>query len=164
MRFHSYSDDKDLKADVILKTPIKIDIGAVYNTNPKNRNSLRAGAFQAMERELVFDIDMTDYDEVRNCCRYVLFTFFPVSYSKHSGANICNKCWKFMTISIKIIDRVIRGNVIVITIIEFLFSKRTLDSNICYGYIVVVEVYIVGYVMEELESCQWKQEELLLAI
>ena len=38
----------------------------------------------------MFDIDLTDYDEIRNCgC---------------SGAKICNKCWHFMTMAVKVID------------------------------------------------------------
>ncbi|KAG1679020.1 DNA primase small subunit [Nymphon striatum] len=88
MRYRSFSSQSELEVDLQKYLPHKIDIGAVYNYRPKDRRSI--STFQPLERELVFDIDITDYDDVRNCC---------------DGAKICKKCWPLMTIAIKILDR-----------------------------------------------------------
>ena len=73
---------------MLRRLPHKIDVGAVYNARPCDHNKI--GNFQPQEKELVFDIDMTDYDDIRTCC---------------SGAAICNKCWQFMTLALKILNR-----------------------------------------------------------
>lgn len=45
------------------------------------------------QRELVFDIDMTDYDSIRTCC---------------SDAAICSRCWVFITAAVRVLDLGIR--------------------------------------------------------
>ncbi|KAI9199293.1 uncharacterized protein BJ171DRAFT_219900 [Polychytrium aggregatum] len=101
IRFQSFKDEADLRNNIISKCPEKIDLGAVYNMKPSDRKLVKPGALQPLEHELVFDIDMTDYDDIRTCC---------------SGADICHKCWSFMTIAIKIIDRALED--------DFGFSHR----------------------------------------
>jgi DNA primase small subunit len=91
IRYLSFENQSELEKEICTKMPHKIDIGAVFNTRPKNHRS--NSNMKPMQRELVFDIDMTDYDDVRTCC---------------NEANICNKCWKFMTIACKVIDVALR--------------------------------------------------------
>ncbi|KAG0350720.1 hypothetical protein BGZ54_003667 [Gamsiella multidivaricata] len=95
MRHQSFKNLDEFKQELIRLCPTRIDLGAVYNIRPKDKNMVRAGALVAVSKEMVFDIDMTDYDEIRTCC---------------SGGNVCTKCWEFMTVALKIIDAALRDD------------------------------------------------------
>ena len=43
--------------------------------------------FAPVERELVFDIDLTDYDDVRTCGK---------------EGHICNACWPLMAVAVEV--------------------------------------------------------------
>ncbi|KAL5594323.1 hypothetical protein BROUX41_001265 [Berkeleyomyces rouxiae] len=95
-RYLSYNSAEHLKKDVILQIPTRFEIGPVYSTNPRDRKSLpNPAAFKPIAKELCFDIDLTDYDEIRTCC---------------DKANICRKCWAFMTMSVKVLDAALRDD------------------------------------------------------
>jgi hypothetical protein len=48
---------------------------------------VHAAGFLPLERELVFDIDLTDYDDVRTCGK---------------EGHICNKCWPLMAVAVQV--------------------------------------------------------------
>lgn len=83
-----------LRKDILRLNPSRFEIGPQYSTNPRDRKQLRSStAFKPVSKELVFDIDLTDYDEIRTCC---------------AGADICAKCWSFATMAIKVVELALR--------------------------------------------------------
>ncbi|KAK3941307.1 eukaryotic and archaeal DNA primase small subunit [Diplogelasinospora grovesii] len=96
LRYQSFPTSDLLRKDVLRLMPSRFEIGPVYNTNPRDRKTLRnLTSFKPLSKELCFDIDLTDYDDIRTCC---------------DKANICNKCWQFMTMAIKTIDVALRDD------------------------------------------------------
>ena len=77
VRYLCFKNAEELKAAVIARQPERIEIGPVYTATPDMNKVLRKDVFKAEERELIFDLDMNDYDDVRSCC---------------TGASVCKKC------------------------------------------------------------------------
>ncbi len=94
LRYQSYPTADLLRKDILRLIPSRFEIGPVYTANPRDRKTLRKStAFRPLAKEVVFDIDLTDYDDIRTCC---------------DKANICLKCWSFVTMSIKVVDTALR--------------------------------------------------------
>ena len=93
VRYQSFESKEELEEGVRKAKPYKIDIGAIFShkvredrgvcvTNcslywilpcaqPKDHKRIVPANFKAERKELVFDIDMTDYDDIRTCCTWV---------------------------------------------------------------------------------------------
>lgn len=75
------------------QVPAKVHIGAVYSSEPRLNASITK--MTAVEKELVFDIDANDYDEVRFCpCK--------------GSAKVCSICWTLMENAMRIVDTTLR--------------------------------------------------------
>jgi len=65
VRYQSFKDAQEMQSAIRERCPAKIDIGPVYTVDPQRRAAYAAGqGFTPVERELVFDIDLTDYEVV----------------------------------------------------------------------------------------------------
>ncbi|KAM7532453.1 hypothetical protein Aperf_G00000132936 [Anoplocephala perfoliata] len=99
IRYQSFSDAESLRKELIKSCPHKIDIGAVYSAPPKLQRSLSSIAFTPEWKELVFDIDLTDYDEIRFCCG---------SQNPEAKMAICEECWELAKCAVICVDRALR--------------------------------------------------------
>jgi len=103
-----------LRHMLISKMPVKIDIGAIYSDSPVVKSSrhplhaIKGAGVIPKEKEICFDIDMTDYDPVRLCC---------------SGADICPKCWPLMQMAVDIL-RTTLGKAFGLKHLLFVYSGR----------------------------------------
>ncbi|BEJ15644.1 hypothetical protein CspHIS471_0502490 [Cutaneotrichosporon sp. HIS471] len=93
IRYNSYNTAYDFQKDVLRLVPSRFEIGPQYSHRPRDRKTLPSGVLQPLRRELVFDIDMTDYDEIRTCC---------------TDKKICKRCWGFIAAAVKVLDKALR--------------------------------------------------------
>jgi DNA primase small subunit len=117
IRYQSFSNEHDLKAAIVKRQPRKIDIGAVFSHPPKDKNAYPASAFHPVQRELVFDIDLTDYDGVRNCGCH--------------GAKICPVCWTFMQMACRVMHEGLREDFGFQHIAWFYSGRRGIHAWVC---------------------------------
>ena len=117
IRYQSFATRDDLAMAVMKRRPTKLDIGAVFNYPPKDNKSLPTGKLKTIERELVFDIDLTDYDVVRNCgC---------------DGAKICPKCWTYMGMAMEVMDSGLRSDFGFQHVAWFYSGRRGVHCWVC---------------------------------
>jgi DNA primase small subunit len=116
IRYQSFKDKSEFTAAIQKRQPHKIDIGAVFTAFPKDHGSVKPELFNPVERELVFDIDMTDYDDIRTCC---------------TGANICLKCWPYMTMAVKVVDKALRDDFGFNNILWIYSGRRGVHCWVC---------------------------------
>jgi DNA primase small subunit len=123
LRYNSFTTADEMKKQTCTLNPTRFEIGPVYTarvrfvdclslfvphlfrpldadpsnndrrSKPRDRKTVRPGAFAPAQRELVFDVDMTDYDSIRTCC---------------SGADICKRCWGFIGAAVRVLDTAVR--------------------------------------------------------
>ncbi|XP_059619397.1 DNA primase small subunit-like [Phlebotomus argentipes] len=91
-----YTRNVSIKSEEFFRTmllnelPFTIEIGAVMNKRPLSAKLSKN--YCPVEKELIFDIDASDFDDVRTCC---------------IGKQICRKCWKLIVVACKILKMVL---------------------------------------------------------
>lgn len=88
-RYKTYVSAVSFRTGISVYGLQRIEIGPEYNRDPLEREKVE---IYPVRRELVFDLDINDYDNVRSCC---------------TGTNICIKCWIYIRAAIKVITHML---------------------------------------------------------
>jgi DNA primase small subunit len=106
----SFEDPRALQDFLIDRTPIHAYIGAFFNEPPSRETPIHTLEWKG--HELVFDIDLDEYDAVR---KYVC--------DCQGADQVCIRCWQLINLAIFIIDETLRFDFGMENII-WLFSGR----------------------------------------
>ncbi|KAI9221695.1 hypothetical protein BC828DRAFT_397276 [Blastocladiella britannica] len=112
----SFTSMDALQAKLRQLKPIKFDLGAVYSVPPAQKRAVHPSAYVPREKELVVDIDMTDYDDLRTCCR---------------GGAVCRRCWPLMAAAQRVLDASLRDDFGFKHILWVFSGRRGIHGWVC---------------------------------
>lgn len=115
-RYLSFKTADEFKSALVSRVPHKIDLGAVYNISPQRHLQADKKSFVPMEKEVVFDIDMDSYDDIRQCC---------------SGAKICQRCWAFPCLAAQLITLILKDDFDIHNILWVFSGRRGVHGWVC---------------------------------
>ena len=121
IRWRSFGTIEELQNALKTQTPVKIDIGAVYNFPPKDKSSVTA-ALTPQAKELVFDIDLTDYEDVIRDLS---------DYPKESATERCDRHWPYMATAVKVLDTALREDFGFKRIMWVYSGRRGIHAWVC---------------------------------
>jgi DNA primase small subunit len=104
LRYHRYTNVSELRAAVRRLQPAKIDLGAMLF--PGN----------VLRKEIIVDIDWTDYDGLRRCCQ---------------GTAVCRSCWRFISVAINIVDYTLRNDFGFVSLFWVFSGRRGVHCWVC---------------------------------
>lgn len=99
IRYLSFKNKYEMMKEIKRKMPHKIDIGAIYNIPPKEHHTVRSCNFVPKQRELVFDIDLTDYAEVQSQRK-----------DEKPSSMWVRGAWRYMAVAIKLVTQVLKDD------------------------------------------------------
>ena len=106
----SFQSPEKLKEYILKTTPLAMYVGAIFSEGPNYFEQKSIQNLEWIRREFIFDIDLTEYDNVRPCsCK---------------GKNMaCEYCWELINVSIKWIQETMQED-FGVKDIRWVFSGR----------------------------------------
>lgn len=115
-RYLCFKTADEFKKTLVSRVPYKIDIGAVYNIPPDRHNASDKKAFVPTNKEMVFDIDMNDYDDVRVCC---------------TGAHVCERCFAYLKVAMVVITDILAQDFNFTNLLWVFSGRRGIHAWVC---------------------------------
>lgn len=96
-RFNCYNAPENMAQDLTRRNPYGVYCGPVYNVKPSARYIIGPNLVPVAHR-LIFDVDATDYDDIRECdCP-----------TKKEGVRVCKRCWPLIGVALIVIRYLLR--------------------------------------------------------
>lgn len=116
VRYQSFAAVEAFRKKVQLLAPKRFEIGAVYTARPSEHKLVAPEKYAPVSKELVFDIDLSDYDDVRTCCQ---------------GKQVCIKCWQLVVAAMDVLGAALHADFGYAHVLWVFSGRRGVHAWVC---------------------------------